>query len=104
MKRTITILITILLIFSFSVCYAAEINFTDVKADDWYNTNLQELVNKNIASGYPDATFKPNNTLKFEEFLKMLVVATGEEIGEQKEGQEWYQIYIDKALDSKIYR
>jgi len=101
MKRIITLLITILLIFSFSVCYAAEINFTDVKSDDWYYKNLQELAEKNIASGYPDGTFQPGSTLKFEEFIKMLVVATRDELSEQKEGQEWYQIYIDEAIEGK---
>ncbi len=101
MKKIITILTAILLIFSFSVCYAAEMNFIDVKSDDWYYKNLQELTEKNIASGYPDGTFKPGNTLKFEEFIKMLVVAVEEELEEQKEGQEWYQIYIDKAIEGK---
>ena len=101
MKRIITILTAILLIFSFSVCYATEMNFTDVKSTEWYYKNLQELVQKNIASGYPGGTFQPANNLKFEEFIKMLIVATSDEPAEQKEGQEWYQIYIDKALESK---
>jgi len=101
MKKILYHITAILLIFSFSVCYAAEINFTDVKSDDWFYKNLQELTEKNIASGYPDGTFKPGNTLKFEEFIKMLVVAVEEELEEQKEGQEWYQIYIDKAIEGK---
>jgi hypothetical protein len=101
MKKIITMLTAILLLFSFSVCYAAEINFTDVKSDDWFYKNLQELTEKNIASGYPDGTFKPNNTLKLEEFIKMLVVATEEEPVEQKEGQEWWQIYIENAEMNK---
>jgi hypothetical protein len=104
MKKIITMLMAILLIFSFSVCDAAEINFTDVKTDDWFYKNLQELTEKNIISGYGDETFKPDNTLKFEEFIKMLVVATEEEPAEQtkqKEGQEWWQIYIENAETSK---
>jgi len=101
MKKTITILTAIVLIFSSSVCYAAEMNFTDVQTTDWFYKNLQELTEKNISSGYPDGTFKPSNTLKFEEFLKMLIVATDGEPAEQKEGQEWHQNYIDKALESK---
>lgn len=101
MKKIITILTAILLIFSFSAgTYAAEINFTDVNATDWFYKNLQELVEKNIASGYPDGTFKSENTLKFEEFVKMVVMSDGQTI-EQKEGQEWHQIYIDKAIEGK---
>lgn len=101
MKKTITIITVILLLFSFSVCYAAEMNFADVKNTDWFYKNLQELVQKNIASGYPDGTFRPDNTLKYEEFVKMLVVATGEEPDELEEGQEWYQGYIDRATENK---
>ena len=97
MRKLITMFMAIVLILSSSVCYAAEMNFTDVQKTDWFYQNLQELTEKNISSGYPDGTFKPSNTLKFEEFLKMLVVATDGEPAEQKEGQEWYQTYIDKA-------
>ncbi len=102
MKKTITLITAILLLVSFSVCYAAEMNFTDVKSDDWFYKNLQELVQKNIASGYPDGTFKPGSTLKFEEFIKMLVAAVEEQPIELKEGQEWYQPYMEVA-ESKKY-
>nr|WP_312579568.1 S-layer homology domain-containing protein [Sedimentibacter sp.] len=101
MKKIIALLTAILvLIFSFSAG-AVEINFTDVKTDDWFYKNLQELTEKNIISGYMDSTFKPGNTLKFEEFIKMLVVAVEKELVSQKGEHEWYQIYIDKAIESK---
>jgi len=101
MKRIVTIIVAMLvIIFSFSAS-AAEINFTDVKTTDWFYKNLQELTEKNIISGYQDSTFKPDNTLKFEELIKMLVVAVEGEQVNQKEEQEWHQIYIDKASESK---
>jgi len=101
MKKTITLIAAILFLVSFSVCYAAEINFTDVRSDDWFYKNLQELTEKNIASGYPDGTFKPGSTLKFEEFIKMLVAAVEEQPIELKDGQEWYQSYIEVAESNK---
>lgn len=101
MKKTITLITAILLLVSFSVCYAAEMNFTDVKSDDWFYKNLQELTEKKIASGYPDGTFKPSSTLKFEEFIKMLVVAVEEQPIEVKEGQEWHQPYMEVAESNK---
>lgn len=79
--------------------YAAEINFTDVKSEDWFYKNLQELLQKKIISGYPNGTFEPDKTLKFEEFIKMLIVATGDKTIEQEQRQEWYQIYVDTALE-----
>ncbi|MBP1926722.1 hypothetical protein J2Z76_002592 [Sedimentibacter acidaminivorans] len=100
MKKIITTIAIIIIIFSSSAS-AAEINFTDVKTDDWFYKNLQELTEKNIISGYQDSTFKPGNTLKFEEFIKMLVVAVEEKLVSQKGKHEWYQIYIDKAIECK---
>lgn len=81
--------------------FAISINFTDVKQDDWFYKNLQELTEKNIASGYPDGTFKPNNTLQFEEFIKMLIVAIEGQALKGEEGQEWHQPYVEKAEASK---
>jgi len=103
MKKILTtITAIIILIFSFSVSsYAAEINFNDVKTTDWYYKNLQDLIQKNIVGGYTDGTFKPNNSLKFEEFVKLVVVAVADKPIEMIQGQDWYQIYIDKAIESK---
>jgi len=103
MKKILTtITAIIILIFSFSVSsYAAEINFNDVKTTDWYYKNLQDLTQKNIVGGYTDGTFKPNNSLKFEEFVKLVVVAVADKPIEMIQGQDWYQIYIDKAIESK---
>lgn len=103
MKKTIrNFTVIMILIFSFSESiYAAEINFTDVKTTDWYYNNLQELVVKQITSGYPDGTFRPDNTLKFEEFIKMLIVAVEEKTIVAQPGQEWYDGYISLAEQNK---
>lgn len=100
MKKIITLLTVILvLIFSFSAS-AAEINFTDVNTTDWYYKNIQELMKKDIVGGYPDGKFKPDDDLKFEEFVKMVVVAVADKPMEMIQGQEWYQIYIDIAKEN----
>jgi len=46
----------------------------------WAQKAVEYLSNKNIISGYPDGTFKPNNTITVQEFLKMVVVAKGYEL------------------------
>ena len=99
MKKTLVLLTAIIiLIFSFSESiYASEVNFTDVSQNNWFYKNLQELAQKDIVGGYPDGTFKPDNNLKFEEFIKMVVVAVADEPIVMVQGQEWYQIYIDVA-------
>jgi len=46
----------------------------------WAQKAIEYLSDKNIISGYPDGTFKPNNTITVQEFLKMVVVAKGYEL------------------------
>ena len=46
----------------------------------WAQKAIEYLSDKGIISGYPDGTFKPNNTITVQEFLKMVVVAKGYEL------------------------
>lgn len=104
MKRILTAALIIIFTFTFFIPvsgYAAEIMFADVKTDDWYYKNLQELIQKDIVGGYPDGTFKPDSTLKFEEFIKMLVVAVEGKTIEAESGQQWYENYIEFSKEHK---
>merc|ERR1711916_356912 len=47
---------------------------SDVK-DHWGKTFTEELVSKDIVSGYPDQTFRPDNTITRAEFIVMLLKA-----------------------------
>jgi len=102
MKKILVILTAIIIfIFSFSESiYASEVNFTDIEQKDWFYKNLQDLTQKDIVGGYPDGTFKPNDNLKFEEFIKMVVVAVVDEPVNVSEGLLWYQSYINIALEN----
>ncbi len=53
--------------------------FKDLNKNDYAYDQIIELINKDIISGYPDNTFKPNNNVKRAEFTKMLVYALGYE-------------------------
>jgi len=98
MKKTLALISILILLLSAEVF--AITNFSDVNSGDWYFNNLNDIADKNIIVGYPDGTFKPNNNLKFEEFIKMVVVAIDGTVAGPKQGQEWYQNYIDKALEN----
>ena len=100
MKKILVLISVLVLLLSIEV-FAITVNFTDVNSDDWYYNNLSDIADKNIIVGYPDGTFKPNSNLKFEEFIKMIVVAIDENNIGQAQGQEWYQVYVDKALENK---
>ncbi len=102
MRKIIVILLTAVLLFStFTSSASAEvgISFSDVKKDDWFYSNVIKMADLGILNGYLDGTFKPNNTLKFEEFIKMLITATEKEKIEVLQGEKWYQNYIDIALE-----
>lgn len=102
MKKIITIIATIIiLIFYFSVSsYALEIDFNDVNKTDWFYGNLTSIADKGIVEGYPDGSFKPGNRLKFEEFVKLVVVSVVDEPVKVSDGLLWYQSYIDVALEN----
>lgn len=51
--------------------------FKDVPSSHWAYQYVTALSQKGIISGYDDNTFRPNNNVTREEFIKMIVTATG---------------------------
>ncbi len=68
------ILISAVLLCSLSA-FAADVNLTDIAADHWAYSAIYQLVENGTVNGYPDGTFKPNGTVTYAEFEKMI---TGE--------------------------
>ncbi len=50
---------------------SADINFSDVSADDWYAADLGKCVAAGVIGGYEDGTFKPDNNVTREEAAAM---------------------------------
>lgn len=71
MKRTISFLLIIIMIFS-SV-YA--LTFKDLATNHWAYEYIMYLTSKNVINGYKDGTFKPNGTVTNAEFIKLVVMA-----------------------------
>ncbi len=97
-KKGIALIVTFIVIFSIhtSVFADNEFNFSDMK-NHWSVEYVEELYNKGIITGYPDETFKPNNNVSRAEAIKMLTVATGEDVGSNKDGY-WADNYIRQAI------
>lgn len=72
----------------------------------WASNYIFELFEKKVISGYPDGSFKPNEQVTYEHFIKMLVVQKGLTINWAPKGLEqfasWARPYIQTALDSGI--
>ena len=81
-----------------------KIEFTDVDDSHWAKAAIDELADKGIISGMNDGTFCPNDDVTREQFIKMLVTAIGDELGENLKStftdvddNAWYYPYVAKA-------
>lgn len=94
MKRKISIILVVILLISINLTYAVgENTFADVKSTDWYNDTVTKLVNLGGISGYPDGSFKPDNSITKAEFVKTLVSSLGfKDLA--KTGNHWASGYI----------
>ena len=83
-------------------------NFKDVPASHWAYSYVTELAKKNIIGGYDDNTFKPNNNVTREEFVKMIIGAVGlvslDKSCEFTDVPEsaWYYDYVASAYNAGI--
>jgi len=81
--------------------YGEGLQLEDIKPMDWFYENVSILSAKEVISGYPDGTFKPNNSTNADEFLKMIVTALG--YTEISSGQNyWAEPYLEKAKELGI--
>lgn len=83
--------------------------FSDIPYTHWANTAVETLADRNVINGYPDNTFKGDNTVTREEFVKMAVSAFGVVKGD---GQVkaftdvatsfWAKSYIEIAVSAGV--
>lgn len=77
--------------------------FTDLTQDHWAKDAVQQMVEKNVLSGYDDGTFRPDSEITRAEFATILVKtldikeSTTNFEFKDVEGIHWAQEYIDKA-------
>ena len=94
-------LAVVLLLGSTSLSYGA--GYTDIKNSNWAYAAIDAMSNKQVISGYPDGSFKPNNTVTYGEFIKMALIAgTGADAGNSSTGH-WAMNYYNKALELKYF-
>lgn len=104
-KKLITFILLCTLIFS-SIGFASAAqttkDFSDLKSSHWAYMNVMSMVDKGVIKGYEDGTFKPNGTLTYGEFIKMVAVeVTGKDVA-TKGGRDWAVPYYNAAIDAKL--
>jgi hypothetical protein len=101
MKKTIALFTVMTILLSTTFSYGAE--YKDIKSSNWAYPAVNAMSEKAVISGYPDGSFRPNNTVTYGEFIKMaLIAATGEDVGNSATGN-WATEYYNKAKELGYY-
>ena len=101
MKKLVVVLILILSIGSQGVY--AKSDFVDVNASNWAHEYIIDMADTLNIEGYPDGTFKPDNSITVAEFTKLFVSLLHEEhqIDQSFEGNHWSDKYRKKAIEQE---
>ncbi len=96
-KKNIVYILVTLIVLTFSVpVNAAPTDYSDVETSDWFFGSLSAMSATNVIKGYPDGTFRANDTLTVDQYVTMLCRLTDNDVGVATEGY-WAQNYIDYA-------
>ncbi|MBE0450791.1 MAG: peptidoglycan DD-metalloendopeptidase family protein [Clostridia bacterium] len=76
-------------------------NFSDIE-NHWAKSYIEIISTYNAVSGYPDGSFKPNDTIKRIEFIAIMVNSQGYDLRSRSEDEYWGQPYIETALNSGL--
>lgn len=108
MKKYISLILMLILVFSVSAY-----GFSDVNSDyQWAKAAIDYFYEENIINGYEDGSFRPGNYIKNSEVAKILVEVFGEAdiTGSFSDvsSECWYATYVNKAYeyflrDDKFY-
>ncbi|MFC3801531.1 S-layer homology domain-containing protein [Cohnella sp. GCM10012308] len=50
------------------------IQFYDIQTNNWAYSDISNMSQRGVVSGYSDGSFRPNNPISREEFAKMIAV------------------------------
>lgn len=96
-KKVFIILILVITLFN-SIVFADTSNkrFNDIEKH-WAKIHITKLIDKGIISGYGDGTFRPNNNIKIDEYLVLVIKALGYTL--ELDNNYWAKNYIEKAKE-----
>lgn len=78
-KRIFIVLIMLISLLNTGLMPAMAVNFYDVNQNYWAYQAIQALSEQNIISGYPDNTFRPDNSVTRAEFAAMIIKTLNKE-------------------------
>lgn len=84
------LILGLLLSFAIDHISFAETNsvvFSDLSKNHWAYDAVYEMVDRGVINGHADGTFRPNDPVQVDQFLKMILMALSEE---QADGTRWW--------------
>lgn len=78
--------------------FASNNSFRDISINHWAKDSIYELLNKDIIDGYGDGTFRPENVIQVDQFIKLTVTALNHFPDASRTGF-WADPYIAKAKE-----
>lgn len=97
MKKTMILLALALLIASSMAFAEGDKVFSDLSESHWARGHIEDLFGREIISGYPDGTFKPEDNVRVNEFLAMTLRGIGYHL--ESKSSDWSKPYVDKAIE-----
>lgn len=102
-------LLSTLLINTASLAQTLELNFVDVEQNNRYYESILDLYTQGVIQGYPDQTFRPNQTISRAEVLKIILTSVNP-AGirppnlntipfEDVTPEAWYAFYVTQAYE-----
>jgi len=99
MKRFLSLIIGIILLTThLSVLAESTTLYKDTTASDWFYGSLSTLSTNKIITGYPDGSFRPQDTLNVDAYISILCRLTGHDVG-LASGGYWAKNYIAYAKE-----
>ena len=94
-------ILSLLLCFAFllpAAVRAEGTGFSDVKPADWFFSYVDDLTKSGVVNGYPDGTFRPDEQVKVNEALKLILLAAGYP-PQAPTGAGWASGYLTLAMN-----
>lgn len=98
MKKYILFLFIIIVIST--ICYASD-DLIDID-NHWAKVEIKTLIRDGAVTGYQDNTFRPDNVIRVDEFLKILIDEN--KMKTCRQGKDWSETYYFAALDHKLVK
>lgn len=92
------------LIYTIFISFYTSYGYIDVDKSHWANEVINELSDKEILSGYPDGTFKPDNNMTRAEFITILIKTVEPNTDVSSALGYWADKSINIARDKNILK